>query len=82
LSNPNGRPGHNRPRLTRMDIQESNRLRGIVLANGWTLDEVAAVCICHRDTIKGWLSDKAPMSVERQQRLKAKWPTETAGGIS
>jgi hypothetical protein len=70
---------HNMPRLTRQQIQESNRLREVARSTGWTFTEIAAVCKCHPDTIKKWINDGPVLSVERQMLLRAHWSAETGG---
>jgi len=65
--------------MTREQIQESNRLRGIALSTGWTTGEIAAVCKCHPDTIKQWLGERQLLNPDRQTLLRAHWSAETGG---
>ena len=76
--NPNkSHPGH-RNRWTHDQIVGSNVLRLKAQSTGWTATEIAAICKCHPDTIKKWMTGDQLLNPERQELLDAHWNGKSA----
>lgn len=71
-------PGHRRPRYTRQDIQDSNRLRNLALRMHWQPQDIATAAGCSVDNIRKWMAEQHILSPLYTAGIKRRWPAETA----